>query len=107
MNSVNYEKTVKKTEDVYSLFLVLRDKIKVLNVHENSKKLMMNFITRVLMEQLLVLKGVEKETYINKLQDLDLDKYFIQKSLKGRIKKWWARLHFHSYCNHFFGGVNE
>lgn len=105
MNSDNYEKTVTKTDHVYTLYCSLREKIGNLDVCEESKKQMMEFMSRVLMDQILFLKGEEKQNFIKKIKEFHLEQYFCQKGIKGIIKKIWAKVHFQSFCNHFYGGI--
>ncbi len=103
MNAGLYEKEVKKAEDTYALFMKLEKSIQKLQVDKASKKMMMAFVTRVLMEKILALKSPERERYIGKLSDINVSRYFYQNGIKGFIKKAWAKVCFTSYCNHFYG----
>ena len=102
MNAGSYTKEIKKVNDTLELFINLEKQIMNMDADEKSRRLIMNFLTIVLLERLKVLKEPEKENYIIKLKGLKLNQYFSQTGLKGLIKKNWAKVSWNSYCKYFY-----
>lgn len=102
MNSNVYEKEIEKVEHAYRLFIIMRERINDLNTTEFSRRTMMGFMTRVLLEKISTLKQEEKNRYFLKTKELNLNQYIIQKGIKGWIKRIWAKINWCSFCKYFY-----